>query len=109
MNDTEEFVKYCRYYHGEENCPESIKRLPAGEGLWFYEKRWVEFNLDGENFQIWLDEYNAYGMSDFSAEDGVPVSLKVLLFNRFYRGGYVEKGGASFRKWYQETYLPVCQ
>ena len=33
--------------------------------------------------------------------------LKTILFNRYYRGGYVEVGGASFRKWYLETYLQI--
>ncbi len=109
MKDADKYIQSCRYYHGEENCPESIKQLPAGEGIWFYEKRWVEFNLEGEDHQPDIDEYNAYGMSDFSTDDGVPVSLKALLFNRYYRGGYVEVGGASFRKWYHETYLQACQ
>ena len=109
MKDAQTYIEYCRYYHGEENCPESIKQLPAGETLWFYEKRWVDFNMGDEDFQIWLDEYNAYGMSDFSKDDGVPVSLKAILFNRYYKGGYMEVGGASFRKWYHETYLPACQ
>lgn len=105
MEDANEYIRNCRYYHGEENCPECIKLLPAGEGLWFYEKRWVEFNLEGEDFQIWLDEYNAYGMSDFSTDDGVPISLKAILFNRYYKGGYMELGGKHFRQWYLETYL----
>ena len=103
------YLLHCHYYHGEESCPEIIKQLPAGEALWFYEKRWVEFNMETEDLNLYVDEYNAYGMSDFSTEDGVPISLKALLFNRFYRGGYVEVGGASFRKWYQETYLQACQ
>ena len=30
MKDSKTYIQYCRYYHGEENCPESIKRLPAG-------------------------------------------------------------------------------
>ena len=105
MKDPKTYIQYCRYYHGEENCPENIKRLPAGEALWFYEKRWVDFNMEGEDFQLWLDEYNGYGMSDFSTDDGVPVSLKAILFNRYNNGGHVEVGGACFRSWYIGTYL----
>jgi len=33
--------------------------------------------------------------------------LKAILFNRYYKGGYMELGGASFRKWYLETYLQI--
>ena len=109
MNDAKNYIQYCRYYHGEENCPESIEQLPAGKALWFYEKRWVEFNMEGEDLHWELDEFNAYGMSDFSTDDGVPVSLKAILFNRYYKGGYMEVGGASFKKWYQNTYLQACQ
>ena len=105
MENADKFIQYCRYYHGEETCPEHIKPLPAGESLWFYEMRWVQFNLDGEDLQLDLDEYSAYGMSDFSRDDGVPVSLKAILFNRYYQGGYVEVGGAHFRQWYLKTYL----
>ena len=67
--------------------------------------KWVQFLLQGEVLDRDVQEYNAYGMADFSLEDGVPVSLKALLFNRFYKGGYVEFGGAHFRRWYQEIYL----
>ena len=107
MKDSKTYIQYCRYYHGEETCPESIKQLPAGEGIWFYEMKWVEFKLNGKDFQLWLDEYNAYGMSDFSTHDGVPVSLKAILFNRYYKDGFMERGGEHFRQWYLETYLQI--
>lgn len=61
--------------------------------------------MEDEDFHLELGEYNAYGMSDFSTDDGVPVTLKAILFNRYYKSGYMEVDGASFRKWYQETYL----
>ena len=105
MKDAEEYIQYCRYYCGEESCPESMKQLSSGESLWFYEMKWVQFNLEGEDLQWALDDYNAYGMSDFSTDDGVPLSLKALLFNRYYKGGYIEVGGGSFRGWYKRTYL----
>ena len=107
MNDAEKYIQDCRYYHGEETCPEGIKQLPAGEALWFYEMKWVEFNLNGDDFHWELDEYNAYGMSDFSTEDRVPVSLKAILFNRYYKDGFMERGGEHFRQWYLKTYLQI--
>ena len=103
--DRDTAIKKCRYYGGEEECPEALKEFPAGEFLWFYEMKWVQFLLQGEVLDWDVQEYNAYGMADFSLEDGVPVSLKALLFNRFYKDGYVEFGGARFRRWYQEIYL----
>jgi len=105
--DAKELIKQCRYYHGEEFCPEQLKQFRAGESLWFYEMKWVEFHLQGDTDTLeWNNrEYNAYGMSDFSQNDGVPLSLKALLFNRFYKEGYVKPGGAEFRHWYLQTYL----
>lgn len=103
--EAKEYIRCCRYYRGEEYCPALVKRLPVGEALWFYEMKWVQFNLDGDDLNLYVEEYNAYGMSDFSMEDGVPISLKAFLFNRYYKSGYVEVGGPSFRRWYLKTYL----
>ena len=66
--DAKELIKQCRYYHGEEFCPERLKQFRAGESLWFYEMKWVEFHLQGDTDTLeWNNrEYNAYGMSDFS-------------------------------------------
>lgn len=105
IKDVTECIKYCRYYHGEETCPERLKLLPSGEMLWFYEMKWVQFIFNGDCLKLDVDEYVAYGMSDFSSEDGVPISLKALLFNRYYKGVYLEIGGVSFRRWYKTTYL----
>lgn len=106
--EAKDFMQYCRFYRGEEECPKDILLHPCGSSLWYYEKRWVERNLDEERQKDikWdIDEYNAYGMSDFSVGDGVPVSLKALLFNRFYHGCPMEVGGTSFRQWYLKNYL----
>ena len=104
-----ELIKQCRYYHGEDKCPESLKALKHGELIWFYEMKWVQFLLQGDSLDWALDEYNAFGMSGFSLNDGVPISLKAILFNRYYHGEHIEFGGASFRQWYLQTYLQNLQ
>ena len=99
-------IEDCVFYKGEEECPEQVAALIGGKQIWFYEKRWVEMSLQGESFDREIEEYNAYGMSDFSVDDGIPVSLKALLYNRYYyMSGTLERGGSAFREWYNNYYL----
>ena len=49
--DRDTVIKICRYYGGEEECPEALKKLPAGESLWFYESGMMEFG--GARFRRW--------------------------------------------------------
>lgn len=55
-----------------------------------------------------LEDYEAYSLKSFSADDGVPVSLKAFLFNRFmhWQGGYgMEIDRDAFKKFYFRYYL----
>lgn len=100
-----ELIRHCLFYKGGETCPDEVSSLIGGRQIWFYEKRWVEMSLAGELFEQELGEYDAFGMSDFSVDDGVPITLKALLFNRYYAGGPMENGGSAFREWYNNNYL----
>ena len=105
-----DFIKYCRFYHGEGECPEEVIKRRDGEIVRWYESVWVRMNLDGEHadyFKLIVEEYNAYGMSDFSTDDGAPITLKALLFNRYYHQGTVTYGGEAFRQWYLKYYLGI--
>lgn len=106
MND---MLKFCRYYKGEDVCPEDITKNKDSY-LWHYEKMWVENpafrNETDEPNNINFYEYKYAGLIDFNAADGVPVTLKALLFNRYghWCGGY-EDIRDGFKKWYFEFYL----
>ena len=101
-----ELIEHCLFYNGEDECPNEVEAMIGGKQIWFYEKRWVEMTLQGESFEQEIEEYNAYGMSDFSVDDGIPISLKALLYNRFYyMSGTLERGGKAFREWYSNYYL----
>lgn len=105
----DDLLKYCRYYKGEEECPEENTKN-NNSYLWYYEKMWVEnpafrdesFDPDNINFY----EYKNAGLIDFNLNDNVPVTLKALLFNRYghWSGGY-ENIPEGFKKWYNEFYL----
>lgn len=99
MDKKKELIKKCRYYKGEEKCPKSLSH--NGEMIWFYELAWVNHELNGYDNRIDLGEYIGAGLRNFCGDDGVPMSLKALLFNRFMKWvGDVE----GFKKFYFRYY-----
>lgn len=96
------YLPYCRYYDGVnyENAPAN-KRLLAS-----YEEAWIRIQIaDFEYLRSMFEEYIAYGQEFFSMNDGVPMSMKALLFNRWGHWGGNLCDGESFQKWYNEYYL----
>jgi len=65
-----------------------------------YEKYWVD---DPVRLEYTLCEYIANGLTDFAKDDGTPVGLKALLYNRW---DHWSMGGTpeSFKQWYKENY-----
>lgn len=99
-------IQYCRYYRGENSCPEEILRLEEGERCWFYEKCWVDMvQSKAPILEIYLKQYIQYGMASFSTYDGTPKPFKALLFDRFHHGDYISYGSPGFREWYNKYYL----
>ncbi|MCK9342230.1 MAG: hypothetical protein M0P37_10910 [Synergistaceae bacterium] len=98
-------IQYCRYYKGEEECPEFYNGTDF-DNVWFYEKVWANSETDRDEKGCNTTEYIAYGMKEFNADDGVPITLKAMLFNRYCRGngGGVENEKEHFKKWYQKLY-----
>jgi len=95
----------CRYYKGEERCPNDTIGL-----FWDYERLWMEWTLvaekDGSSQEAkrldnMMREYLNAGFKDFALSDGVPMSLKALLFNRFEHWNQSD----GFQEWYKERYL----
>ena len=100
---TTDKIKQCRYYKGEEKCP-------FGEGgdkamFWFYEKNWLERQERDDSFFLGsiLGRYEQCGLTDFEKEDGVPITLKAILFNRYEQ--WFEGGPGDFKYWYKERYI----
>ena len=82
ITSKEELIKICKFYKGEEECPfdeTSDKRY-----IWNYERVWVDLVLYNKpkSFELFLLEYSHAGLEDFSKDDGVPITLKAILFNR---------------------------
>lgn len=83
---------------------EEVRRLLNACTVWNYEKHWVEASLQGHGDSGCTKEYIDYGNEDFNADDGTPISLKALLWNRYYHWGGWMPDQESFRNWYRKYY-----
>lgn len=102
-NDLQSF---CRFYKGETVCPfkDGDKQM-----FWLCEKWWTEQTIPVtdagcELITPILKEYTDAGLSSFELYDGVPITLKAVLFNRYCK--YAESVDIEgFRKLYRTTYI----
>lgn len=104
---------FCRIYGGEPLCP--IKTASRERSLWVWEKVWVDLTLAAQKdedcpetavLSEYFNEYMHSGLTEFRNMDGVPVSLKALLFNRYCDvGEHVDPEG--FKQWYETEYLTI--
>lgn len=94
----QERMAVCRYWHGEDQCDKLLAS---------YERIWVNMiDEDPEYLQYLINGYIHRGLELFSLDDGVPIGLKALLFNRYehWSSGYEDIVG-GFKKWYFSEYL----
>lgn len=89
------YLKHCFYYGKDvpEDCGAHVGHQ--------YEGCWVSFHLNNDDY--FLNETLSYireGLGDFCADDGVPISMKALLYNRFCHWGWCETPD-TFRSWYE--------
>lgn len=88
------YLAHCFYYG--KNVPED-SGAHVGH---LYEENWVMFHFDDSDYL--LNEtlfYIKEGLGDFHANDGVPISMKAILYNRFCHWGWAETPD-TFRSWY---------
>lgn len=98
-------IKQCRYYKGEKECPKSIDKKGMG-GIWRYEQMWVEREELRDEKGFNTEEYIHYGLKDFMADDGTPISLKALLYNRYeHWSGDYGNTTEGFKAWYKGYYI----
>ncbi|MBN1180809.1 MAG: hypothetical protein JXB49_00880 [Bacteroidales bacterium] len=74
--------------------------------IWYYEQMWVEREDLRDKNDMNIRDYINIGLENFSKDDGVPISLKALLFNRYshWTGGY-GNDVEDFKEWYFNSYL----
>ncbi len=94
----------CRYYNGEDEVSDS---LPGGmEIFWDYERVWTKWILEESDIlqkgiDYYTEEYDLPNL--FSENDGTPLGLKALLFNRYdhwngFMGGSRDKYAQGFKE-----------
>lgn len=97
-------IAKCRYYRGESKCTFSNEETNKAR-FWEYEKIWIErYRSNVQWAQNDIEEYIAMGLMDFNTDDGTPITLKALLFNRFCHWGYAPTA-KGFAKFYNESYI----
>lgn len=104
--DIPTLLGFCKYYQGEENNPYE-KEDTNKAMLWFYERCWVHsMNNYGDGyFHSMIGEYNSVGLKDFEKEDGVPYTLKALMFNRYCKGCFsTVEAVEPFKEFYRIYY-----
>ena len=78
--------------------------------LWMYEKDWLLSMLKGYNdrdkpsiLDSYLNEYSLAGLSQFEAQDSIPVTLKALLFNRYAKQSHsLISAAEGFKEFYKK-------
>lgn len=107
MSANNPILKSCRYYKGESSNPYEGKDRDKAM-LWFYEMGWVKNAERGvpPASSDAIEEYERCGLRSFNANDGVPLSLKALLFNRYAKTEQslleaVEPFKAFYEKYYK--------
>lgn len=99
----EEYIALCRYYDGKEVCPEGFD-----SSLWDYERIWVEEHFTDGGLEVIrqrIDYYKSCGLGSFMSDDGTPIAIKALLWNRYeHWTGYDKE---DFKKWYKRSYLKM--
>ena len=88
MNEKEKaLIEFCRYYKGAKSCPLEDRDKSM---LWRIEMLWVKDSANGCNDVLaeQLTDYIQTGLSNFNPYDGIPVTYKAYLFNRYARSCY---------------------
>ena len=89
------------YYKGEKTSPFSDDTRSM---LWFYEQSWTVSHKN-YTFEDEIREYLFIGLGDFNDDDGVPLTYKAVLFNRYAKGEQsMESAVEPFKEFYKKYY-----
>ena len=89
------YLKHCFYYG--KDVPKDCGAMVGHS----YEECWVRFHFNDDEYLLTETlSYIREGLGDFCADDGVPISMKAILYNRFCHWGWCETPD-TFRSWYE--------
>lgn len=91
---------YCRFY-GKNRKDKDAEYISA------WEDAWLRDSISEADFLTIANEYIASGLTDFEKADGTPMSLKVILFNRYsyHTGLPMLESVDGFKDWYLKVYM----
>lgn len=104
MPNNNPLLQFTQYYKGEKECPRSC----AHPNFWEYEKMWVENKEERAEDNPRMVEYKRDVFPLYNGDDGIPLSLKALLYNRYthWCGGYqLEDDVRGFKEFLHQNYL----
>lgn len=95
----------CRYFKGGTTNDFPHDDNTNKRRFWQYERLWMQdYRVNKEWAQNDIAEYIAMGLMDFNTNDGTPITLKTLLFNRYCHWMSVPTAG-GFKRFYIQSYL----
>ncbi len=101
-------LRYCKFYKGEDSNPFEGKD-PNRAMLWFYERCWIK-TYKTADFAEYLTEYSLVGLSQFEAQDTIPITLKSLIFNRYAKTYFTMLDAVEpFKKFYKKYYTGIAE
>lgn len=98
--------QFTRFYKGPGSEP--INQENNAQLLWEYERKWVENEEDRADDHPRVLEYQRDVLPLYNEDDGIPLSLKALLYNRYshWSGAYaLEDDVRGFKKFLEREYL----
>lgn len=103
--ENKELLKFCRYYKGGKINP-YIGKDQNKAMFWEYERYWVLQSKKDGAFSEALTDYVNNDLDQFNFNDGVPVTLKAVLFNRYAQTAYSLRDAVEpFKEFYKKEYL----
>jgi hypothetical protein len=98
---------FTRYYKGPGTEP--LDNTNNERLIWQYEQGWAENEEERSDDHPRMQEYVSDVLPLFNEDDGIPMSLKALLYNRYthWLGGYaLEDDVRKFREFLYSHHRP---
>lgn len=92
--DKASLLQFCRYYHGEDECPDDILHSLRGYLFWMSEKMWVEEGCDQSSrifgIKCSLDDESMMLRDAPRTSLNIPFDLRCILFEILCHYGDVD-------------------
>lgn len=88
--------------------PDQVTHLLNASTAWGYEEWWVNTKLtlmeDDNTFENLVIDYKNAGLLNFEQDDGTPLTMKAMFWNRYCHWGGMSDSQSGFKEWYKTYY-----